>query len=128
MTDVATALHDLLNEHNLPLDVAMQRHFSDEYRQRTDGSWQDRAGFVEHIAHLRTVVDHISVDVLDELTNGTTYADRHVVRIRKVGGAEVVHEVYLFGQMAADGRFSEIEEVTLMLSGAEVDRGIGSAC
>jgi hypothetical protein len=36
-------------------------------------------------------------------------------------------EVYVFAELAPDGRFSRIEETTLMLQGDEADRNLGSA-
>lgn len=126
-TTIAAALHDLLNTPELPLDQAVSRHFSDDYRQRTDGSWDDRAGFLAHMAHLRSVVAHVTVEVKDEVTDGRTYAERHVVTVRKRDGSDVVQEVSLFGTLAPDGRFARVEEVTMMLDGAEADRRLGSA-
>ena len=37
MTSIEPALNDLLNDHALPLDEALDRHLSPDYRQRTDG-------------------------------------------------------------------------------------------
>ncbi|MFI5984489.1 nuclear transport factor 2 family protein [Streptomyces sp. NPDC051555] len=126
-TDISTALADLLFAPELDLQIAVDRHFAPDYRQRTDGSWADRAEFTAHIAHLRTVLAGGSVEVHEELTNGTLYADRHTVRATKKDGSTVHMEVYLFGEFAADGRFRRIEETTLMLSGSEADRDLGSA-
>jgi hypothetical protein len=39
----------------------------------------------------------------------------------------VRQEVYLFGELADDGRFARIDETTLMLDGDEADRNLGSA-
>lgn len=36
-------------------------------------------------------------------------------------------EVYVFADLAPDGRFHRIEETTLMLSGSDADRDMGSA-
>lgn len=127
MTDIKTALHDLLNEQSIPLDVAIDRHFGPDYRQRTNGEWDDRAGFAAHIAHLRSLVRSARIDVLDEITVGHRYADRHVVDIRKCDGRRVVQEVYLFGEFDEDGRFGRVEETTLLLTGSEADRALGNA-
>ncbi|WP_327069929.1 nuclear transport factor 2 family protein [Kitasatospora sp. NBC_01250] len=126
-TDITSALTDLLFNPELPLDEAADRHFAPEYRQRTDGSWADRTEFLEHIAHLRAVVASGSVDVYEELANGHLYADRHAVTVTKKDGSTVRMEVYLFGEFAPDGRFVRIEETTLLLSGGEADRNLGSA-
>ena len=127
MTTIALALDALLNHPEVPLEQAVAEHFGPGYRQRTNGTWDEREGFVAHIAHLRTLVRHVHIDVLEELMDGAQYADRHVVRIEKLDGSTVVQEVYLFGELEPDGRFGRIEETTLMLSGAESDRGIGNA-
>jgi hypothetical protein len=126
-TDMHSALTDLLFRPEVDLTAAADRHFAPDYRQRTDGRWDERDGFVEHIAHLRSIVAGGSVRVLEEFRDGARYADRHVVEILKRDGSHVDMEVYAFGEFAADGRFRRVEETTLMLSGAEADRGLGSA-
>ncbi|WP_328540427.1 nuclear transport factor 2 family protein [Streptomyces sp. NBC_00344] len=126
-TGMKAALTDLLLTPGLGLDEAADRHFAPDYRQRTDGKWDERSDFLEHIAHLRTIVADGSVQIHDELYDGTLYADRHTVNITKTDGSAVCMEVYVFGELAPDGRFRRIEETTLMLSGAEGDRGMGSA-
>jgi hypothetical protein len=127
MTSIAAALTDLLFTPDLPVEQAVGRHFTADYRQRTDGRWDDRAGFTAHVAHLRGLVADGKVEVHEELRSGPLYADRHTVAVTKTDGSTVRMEVYLFGEQAADGRFCRIEETTLLLDGAEADRGLGSA-
>ncbi|WP_405003536.1 nuclear transport factor 2 family protein [Kitasatospora purpeofusca] len=127
-TDITRALDDLLfaPDPDLPLDEAVARHFTPDYRQRTNGVWSDRAGFVEHIAKLRSLVREGRVEVHDELRDGTRYADRHTVTVTKHDGRTSRIEVYLFAELAADGRFERVEETTLLVSGDEDDRDLGS--
>jgi hypothetical protein len=127
MTGIKAALGDLLNDRNLPLDEAIEQHFLPTYRQRTGGIGSDRDGFAAHIAHLRSIVASVSIEVLDEFRDGTRYADRHIVDVAKTDGARVRQEVYVFGELADDGRFARIDETTLMLDGDEADRDLGSA-
>jgi hypothetical protein len=127
VTTIDAALRDLLNEPTISLDDAIDRHFVPGYRQRTNGSWDDRAGFAEHIAHLRNIVRTMTITVIDEISDGHTYADRHIVDLEKTDGSHVVQEVYLFGALADDGRFERVEETTLMLAGTEHDRTIAGA-
>ncbi|MFJ9690765.1 nuclear transport factor 2 family protein [Kitasatospora sp. NPDC101183] len=126
-TDIAIALTDLLLTPGLELSEAVDRHFAPDYRQRTDGEWADREEFTAHIAHLREVVAGGEVHVLEELAQGDLYADRHIVDVRKTDGSTVRMEVYVFAELAPDGRFRRIEETTLLLEGAAADRGLGSA-
>jgi hypothetical protein len=126
-TDIQSALTDLLFRPELDLVTATDRHFALDYRQRTDGRWDEREGFIEHIAHLRSIIAGGTVRVLDEFRDGARYADRHVVEIVKRDGSRVEMEVYVFAEFAADGRFRRVEETTLMLAGVETDRALGSA-
>ncbi|UXY25449.1 nuclear transport factor 2 family protein [Streptomyces sp. HUAS TT20] len=126
-TGIKTALTDLLFNRDLTVREAVDRHFAPQYRQRTDGQWADRADFLEHITHLRDVVADGHVEVHEELYDGSRYADRHTAHITKKDGSAVSMEVYVFADLAPDGRFSRIEETTLMLQGDEADRNIGSA-
>jgi hypothetical protein len=126
-TDIRTALDELLNQPHRPLEDVLDRHFSPDYRQRTNGQWDDREAFVRHAGKLREVVASARIEVLDELRDGTRYADRHRVHAVKRDGGQVVQEVYLFAELDARGRFRRIEETTLMLEGEEADRELGSA-
>ncbi len=125
-TDIRLALDGILNQQQLPLDNVLDSHFSPDYRQRTDGHWDDREAFVRHARKLREVVASARIDMLDEFRDGNRYADRHRVHITKRDGTQVVQEVYLFAELDAEGRFARVEETTLMLEGADSDREIGS--
>eukprot|EP01039_Chlorochromonas_danica_P007352 gene7352-8134_t len=124
---ISPVLNALLNDQHVPLEEVLNRYFSPEYRQRTNGHWDNREEFLAHARKLREVVASAHVDVLDELHDGNRYADRHVVHVVKRDGSTVVQEVYLFGQVDESGRFVRVEETTMMLEGAEADRSIGSA-
>ncbi|MFE3627307.1 nuclear transport factor 2 family protein [Streptomyces goshikiensis] len=126
-TGIKAALTDLLLNEELTLAEAADRHFAPDYRQRTDGEWADRSQFLDHIAHLRTLVATGEVEVHEELRDGDKYADRHTCHIAKKDGTTVSMEVYVFADMAPDGRFRRIEETTLMLKGSDADRTLGSA-
>lgn len=126
-TNIAAALNDLLFDRELDVATAVARHFADDYRQRTDGVWSDRAEFADHITHLRGVLSGGYVEVHDELIDGDRYADRHTVHATKIDGSTAAFEVLVFAEFAADGRFRQIIETTTMLSGQAEDRHLGSA-
>ncbi|WP_407290856.1 hypothetical protein [Stutzerimonas zhaodongensis] len=126
-TNIRSALDDILNHPHRPLEDVLDRHFSPEYRQRTNGHWDDRAAFCQHARKLREVIASARIEVLDELRDGARYADRHRVYVTKRDGTHVVQEVYLFAKLDSKGRFLRVEETTLMLEGAEADRDMGRA-
>ncbi|MFC9437247.1 nuclear transport factor 2 family protein [Nocardia sp. NPDC057030] len=126
-TNIAAALNDLLFDRELDVAAAVARHFADDYRQRTDGVWSDRAEFADHITHLRGVLAGGHVEVHDEFVDGDRYADRHTVHATKIDGSAAAFEVLVFAEFAADGRFRQIIETTTMLAGQAEDQHLGSA-
>ena len=124
-TTIRTVLDTLLNQPEVPLHTWLDRHFSPNYRQRTNGHWDDRAGFEAHACKLRALVRSAQIEVLDELRQDRRYASRHRVRVTQHSGGAVTQEVYLFAHLDEQGRFERVEELTLMLEGSEADRDIG---
>lgn len=123
---IHTVLDALLNQKHLPLEEVLNRHFSRDYRQCTNGHWDDREGFSHHAHKLREIVASARIEVLEELRDGDRYADRHRVHITKQDNSRVTQEVYLFAEIDRDGRFKRIEEITRMLEGADADRDMGN--
>lgn len=117
MTTINDAVDDLFNNERLTAEEAVDRHYGPTFRQRTNGSWDDRAAFLARVADLRKVVARATVTVLDELTDGDRYAERHVVDLVRRDGQRIRQEVYVFAERDADGRFVRIEESTFMLDG-----------
>jgi hypothetical protein len=115
MTTIKDAVEDLLNNRQLTANEAVDRHFGPTFCQRTNGSWDDRPAFLSRIALLRKVVEHATIIVLNELVDGDRYAERHVVDLVKYDGERMVQEVYVFANRDPDGRFTRIEETTLLL-------------
>jgi len=124
---IDNVLDELINQQELPLEKVIDRYFNPNYRQRTNGCWEDREGFAHHARKLREICAFARIDVLDELRERNLYATRHRVMCTKRDGSEVVMEVYMFAETEESGRFLRIEETTLMLKGTESDRDFGSA-
>lgn len=122
---IAVVLNKLLNQQELPLLDVVDEYFHPEYRQRTNGCWDNRNAFIQHMLKLRELVASVKIEVLDELQQGLSYADRHLVHVTKRDGSLTTHEVYLFAQLHTDGRFLRVEETTLMLEGKQEDHKLG---
>ena len=115
MSTIKDAVEDLLNNRQLSVDEAVDRHFGPTFRQRTNGIWDDRAAFHARVVRFREMVEHSTITVLDELANDGYYAERHVVDLVKYDGERITQEVYVFAQRDPDGRFNQIEEATVLL-------------
>jgi hypothetical protein len=109
---VSDALRALVFEPNsgAKLDQVLDRYYAPDYTHRTDGKTLDREEFAEMVARVRSQVAGGSVSVLDELRDGSTYAERHVFHITLKNGATQDREVTIFGTFAPDGRFRHLSE------------------
>jgi 1,6-anhydro-N-acetylmuramate kinase len=112
MTTLQGALADLLQSDELSVDDAATRHIGPEFRQRVNGDWADRAEFLDGIPRLRRETQSITVTVVDEFVDGLRYSERHLIELVYGDGRRLVHEVYLFATLDAQGRFTLIEEMT----------------
>ncbi|GAB3799640.1 hypothetical protein GCM10028798_12990 [Humibacter antri] len=115
MASIAAALNELLADHAVSVEDALARHFTDSYRQSTNGEWIDRAAFAEQMAQMRPFIDHVEITVLDEVSQGPAYAERHVIRVAQRDGGVLRQEVFLFARLAEDGRFDSLEELVRAL-------------
>ena len=97
------------------------RYFTPDYWQRTDGELIDRDGFAAHIEALRQLVAHSEVDVVEALRDGDRIACRHVVSVTRHDGTVSQLEIYLFGELAADGRLRRVDEISRVVTGGEGD-------
>ncbi|GAA0453920.1 hypothetical protein Ade02nite_02240 [Paractinoplanes deccanensis] len=96
--------------------TTFDRYFSPTYTHRLDGAPMDRQAFEAMLAGLRRRVESGTVTVLDELTEGSRYAERHVYEATLTDGTKVKAESYVFGTLAADGRFDQLSETGVPLA------------
>jgi hypothetical protein len=115
MTIIKDAINDMFNNPQLTAEEAVERHFDPSFRQRVNGNWDDRSAFLARIVLFREIVEHATITVLDEFSDGDRYAERHVIDLAMRDGERIRQEVYLFAERGPDGRFSRIEEATLRL-------------
>jgi hypothetical protein len=107
-------------EEEHPLQATVDRYFTADYQQRTDGELADRDGFAAHIQAVRGLAAAGRIEVLEAVRDGSRIADRHRVTVTKRDGTVSELEVYLFGELAADGRLCRVEEISRVVRG---DRG-----
>jgi hypothetical protein len=101
------------------LDQVLDQYYAPDFTFRTDGKTLDRDEFAEMVARVRSQVADGAVTVLDELRDGSTYAERHVFHITLKNGATQDREVAIFGTFAEDGRFRRLSETGFDIDPAE---------
>ncbi|MBV2355452.1 nuclear transport factor 2 family protein [Streptomyces sp. J2-1] len=97
-------------EPGVELSEAVDRFYSPDYTHRADGRTIDRESFTRMAAGFRDLIEEGTVTVLDEVSDGSVYAERHVFHIRLKDGTTQHREVALFGTLAEDGRFRHLSE------------------
>ena len=104
-----------------PPETVFDRYHTPDFVLHTDGLPLDRARLLDHVRPARRRASGIHVEVHDAVTEGDRVAARYTLgAVMRKGGATVVTEIYLFGQLAADGRLRRADQLTRILS--NVDR------
>lgn len=92
------------------LHQVLDRFYAPDYTHRSDGETLNREQFADMVARTRSSVTNGEVTVLDELREGSAYAERHVFRITLANGSTQRREIAIFGTLAEDGRFRHLSE------------------
>ncbi|KUN18585.1 hypothetical protein AQJ23_39635 [Streptomyces antibioticus] len=95
---------------NEELHQVLDRYYAPDYTHRSDGKTLGREEFEAMVARVRSQVTEGAVTVLDELSDGSAYAERHVFRITLANGSTQSREIAIFGTFAEDGRFQHLNE------------------
>ena len=98
------------------LDQILDRYYTPDFTFRTDGKTMSRDEFAGMVAGVRSQVTAGTVTVLDELRDGSAYAERHIFHIAMKNGTTAEREVAIFGTFAPDGRFRHLSEM-----GSDID-------
>ncbi|WP_121715817.1 nuclear transport factor 2 family protein [Streptomyces sp. E5N91] len=92
------------------LSQVLDRYYAPDYTHRSDGKTLNRDEFTQMVEGIRSQVAGGTVTVLDELRDGSSYAERHVFHITLKNGVAQHREVAIFGSFAEDGRFRNLSE------------------
>ncbi|MGC5012813.1 nuclear transport factor 2 family protein [Streptosporangium sp. DT93] len=92
--------------------TVLDRYHTPDYEMVNDGVRLDRQRLLDHMRPARKRVAGVRVEVEQALVDGDQVAARYrlVAEMRK-GGA-VVTEIYMFGELAADGRLRRAVQIT----------------
>jgi hypothetical protein len=117
---ITDALRDLVFEPDPHVSVGevLDRYFAAGYTHRADGSTLSRAEFEAMVVENRVRIIRGSAVVLDELRDGSTYAERHRFHIELEDGSVQDREVAIFGDIDAGGRFTHLSETGFPVDGS----------
>lgn len=92
--------------------VVTDRYHTPDIEWHSDGICLDRARLIAHARPARKNAITGEVEVHDALVAGDRVAARYVLHTTMRTGHRLSHEVYLFGELAPDGRLRRIHSTT----------------
>lgn len=95
--------------------TVLDRYHTSDYELVNDGVPLDRQRLLEHIRPARKRAAGLRVEVQQALVDGDQVAARYrlVTELRK--GGTITTEIYMFGELAADGRLRRAVQATRIL-------------
>ncbi|GIJ09631.1 nuclear transport factor 2 family protein [Micromonospora andamanensis] len=95
--------------------TVLDRYHTPDYELVNDGVPLDRQRLLEHIRPARKRAAGLRVEVQQALVDGDQLAARYhlVTELRK--GGTITTEIYMFGELAADGRLRRAVQATRIL-------------
>jgi hypothetical protein len=101
------------SEDTHPLKETLDRYFTPDYEQDSDGEVYDRERFAVHVKEdFREPTERGTVTVHEVVQEGNRTAQRHRFDITTWDGVNVRMEVHLFAEYASDGRLRRVHEMT----------------
>ena len=96
-----------------PLKETLDRYFTPDYEQDSDGEIYDRERFAVHVKEdFREPTERGTVTVHEIVQEGNRTAQRHRFDITTRDGATIRMEVHMFAEYASDGRLRRVHEMT----------------
>ncbi|GAB2665420.1 nuclear transport factor 2 family protein [Kribbella swartbergensis] len=90
----------------------VDRYYTPDVEQIADGVRLDRQRLIDHVRPVRRNLVAWEYDVHEAMRSGDRLAARFTVHAEMRHGRTISTEVYLFGELAADGRIRRTTQVT----------------
>lgn len=97
----------------------LDRYHTADVEYYNDGLRLDRDKLVAHARPVRKNATRVEVTVHSAIVAGEHVAARYTLEASLRTGDVVANEIYMFGQLAADGRLRRIDQVTRALAKPE---------
>ncbi|WP_225102597.1 nuclear transport factor 2 family protein [Streptomyces sp. CoH27] len=92
--------------------VVIDRYHTPDIEWHSDGIWLDRDKLIAHARPARKSAIALDVEVHDTLVAGDRVAARYTLRSTMRKGRRLSNEIYLFGELAPDGRLRRVHSTT----------------
>jgi hypothetical protein len=96
----------------------LDRYHTPDFEMINDGVRLDRDRLLAHVRPARKNATSVEVIVHDAVVDGDRVAARYTLTAALRHGHVVSTEIYMFGQLAADGRLRHVDQLTRALPNA----------
>ncbi|GAA2166058.1 nuclear transport factor 2 family protein [Actinomadura napierensis] len=101
----------------------LDRYFVPDFEYCNDGLVIDRRRMIEHVGPVRKNIDRAAtaaahqagLEIHEAMVSGDRLAARYTLRTRMRKGKTFAAEIYMFGQLAPDGRIQRVDQITRQL-------------
>jgi hypothetical protein len=100
-------------------DVILDRYHTADFEYHNDGVRLDREKLIAHARPIRKNVLTCQVEIHDALVAGDRVAARYTLHTSMRKGGRLTTEIYMFGELAGDGRLRRIVSTSRNLGGDE---------
>jgi len=99
--------------------AVMDSYHTTEFEMVTDGIRLNRERLLAHVRAARKRAAGVHVVVHDTVSNGDRVAARYTMTATMRKGPVITTEIYMFGELAPDGRLHHVDQVTRTIPAAE---------
>ena len=99
--------------------AVFSRYHTDDFVLRNDGIDLDRDRLLAHARSGRRNVEEITVEVHEVVASGSRVAGRYTLTAVMRRGQVIATEIYMFGEVTADGRLRRAQQLSRDVSPQE---------
>jgi hypothetical protein len=95
-----------------PPEAVIDRYFTSDVFQISDGTRFGRDELIAHVRPVRKNLVDFRYEIHDSVSDGDRLAARYTLHGRMRHGRSIATEIYAFGERVADGRLHRIDQLT----------------
>ncbi|MET8307854.1 nuclear transport factor 2 family protein [Micromonospora sp. NPDC005173] len=93
-------------------EAVFDRYHTPDFVMRNDGICLDRQKLLAHVRPARKRAKGVRVEVHETMSMADRVAARYTLTADMATGNTIATEIYMFGQLSADGRLRRVDQIT----------------
>lgn len=93
-------------------DTVFDRYHTPDFVMCNDGIQLDREKLLAHVRPARKRAKGVRVEVHEMVSTAERVAARYTLTADMAAGNTIATEIYMFGQLSADGRLRRVDQIT----------------